>query len=318
MKSLFHDYKNTIGYAKIGGIGDSIQALFLSKALKRKYPDSCLSFYTRDKIPLLHRATHIDLLVNTGYCNWNKVSKEEGSRYDIFFDDRYIVGRYTKNKFKVLGGDKEEYLTFWTYLNNLEDSVLNISAKNLGIELKESDFDLSYLIQNNKIERITKRPYILIHDGHDKLRATKSYNKWSEVVELIRTNYDIDIFQIGLKDEPKIERTTDLRGLLNLEELCSMVRGAKLVLTQEGLLGHLCKGFNTKAIVLFGSTPVKCFGYDSNINIQAEGDCKECWYQTMNWYKHCPKKIPKEVPYCELLRNILPERIFKEVSTILV
>jgi len=317
MDMMFREYKETVALAKIGGIGDSIQLLWLSKALKRKHPEAQLTIYVRDSNKYWHLASHIDRVVTTGYCNWNKIVKEEAKKYNTFYDDRYIVGKYTNGKLKVKGGEPEDYLTFWNYMNSMNDKVLNISAKNLGVELKESDFDLSYLIQNNKIERITKRPYILIHDGHDKLRATKSYNKWSKVVELIRNNYDIDIFQIGIKEEPKIERATDLRGLLNLEELCSMVRGAKLVLTQEGLLGHLCRGFNTKAIVLFGSTPIKCFGYDSNINIQAEGDCAECWYTSMSWYKYCNKKLPKKVTYCELLRNISPERIFKEVSTII-
>lgn len=309
--------KQKLGYAKVGGIGDTIQQLILANALKRKYPDSQLTLYIRDKNRVWDNFKNADKIVFTGNGNWTKIRLTEAKRFDLFFDDIYIVGKYKEGKLITKGNTKEKYLNGFKNPNLITDNVLEESAKNLGVELKEEDFDLNELITNNKLEKIVKKPYIIIHNGRHKLRATKSYptSYYEEAIKPLKKIYNI--FQVGTIKEPYIKETIDLRGKLTLEELFSFVRGAKLVITQEGALGHIARVFNTKAIVLFGATPINCFGYKENINIEGKLRCSGCWYSSKDWYKYCPKKLPKKVDQCDSLRNIQPSEITNQALSIL-
>ena len=313
MDFLFKKYSNKIGIAKIGGVGDTIQLLFLSHAIRRKYPDSEITIYVRDKNEYIKRDTKIDRIIFTGYCDWNELVKKEALKYNLFFDDRYYVGVWRDGKLENNYNGK--YWEFFNHLNKLNANVLQMAAKNVGVKLIKSDYDLRDLIYNNKLEQISNK-YILIHNDDSEVRRLKSYplHYWDKIINYIVPSHpDLNIIQIGTGQESRIKNTIDLRGKLNFEELCSLVRGAELIISQEGLIPHLAKGFNTKAIVLFGQTSIKCFGYKENINIQGDTKCSNCWYSTDNWFKECPQKHFD----CISMNSILPSKINSAISSVL-
>lgn len=321
INSLFKDYNKKIGLFKLGGIGDSIQSLFLTHALKRKFPSSHLTLFVRDKLNLFHNDNKVDHIIYTGYVNsWIGSAKKQSKNFDIFYDDRYVVGEYHDGKLKkVNGGSKEEYNNVFNYLNSYNEDLLHKSSNNLKVNLKEEDFNLDSLIVNNKLEKIIKKPYIIIHHGYDKLRYTKAYytSGYNYLIKLLKDKYpNFNFIQVGLKKEPRIKGTIDLRGKTNLEELFSLVRSAKLVITQEGALHHITRGYNTKAVVLFGATPIKCFGYKQNLNINNNLGCEGCFYKTKDWYQNCPKES-YQVKFCKSLFKIKPEDIFKGIVSYL-
>jgi ADP-heptose:LPS heptosyltransferase len=321
MEFLFNKKLKKIGIAKIGGLGDTIQLLFLSHAIRRKYPEAEITIYARDKNEYLKRDTKVDRIIFTGYCDWNKLIRKEVRKYDLFFDDRYYVGIWKPNNkygrhMELHTKDINKYWNFFDYLEKLNCNLLEMSAKNSGVKLIEEDFNLDFLIENNKLELISK-PYILLYNDDSLLRKTKSYPQyhWNKVISYLKVNYsDLNLIQIGNKKHSKIEKTVDLRNKTNFEELCSLVRGALLIVTTEGLIPHLAKGFNTKSIVLFGPTIKKCFGYKENINIQGDIKCSGCWYSTDDWYKNCPKKYSE----CKSMSSILPAQIIDSISNIIL
>jgi len=313
MDFLFNKDKFKIGIAKIGGIGDTIQLLFLSHAIKRKYPEAEITIYVRDKNEYLKRDPNIDRIIYTGYCNWNKVVGEQVGNYDLFFDDRYYVGVWEKGKLR--NDYKGKYWNFFDYLNCLKTNLLEMSAKNSGVRLIEEDFNLDFLIENNKLELISDK-YILLHNDDSTLRHTKAYSidHWNKIIMFLRVSYpQLNIIQVGTRESTKLDNIIDLRGKTNFEELCSLVRGAELIITPEGLIPHLSKAYKTKTIVLFGPTLVSCFGYKEHFNFQGESVCSGCWYSTDDWYKACPLNYSN----CISLYTILPQKVNSTISSIL-
>ena len=317
MDFLFNQNKFKIAISKLGGQGDVVQLLFLVHAIKRRYPEAEITIYVRDKNEYLKRDPNIDRIIYTGYCDWNKLVKKEVGNYDLFFDDRYYVGIWKPNKghMKLHTKDEKKYWNFFNHLNCLKTNLLEMSAKNSGVKLIEEDFNLDFLIENNKLESLSSK-YILLHNDDSELRHTKAYptNHWNKIISYLKASYpQLNIIQVGIKDSTKLDNIIDLRGKTNFEELCSLVRGAELIITPEGLIPHLSRAFKTKTIVLFGPTPISCFGYKEHFNFQGESVCSGCWYSTDDWYKACPLKYSN----CISLYTILPQKINSAISSIL-
>ena len=316
LDTIFDSNKIKIGIMKVGGIGDTITLLFLTHAIKRKYPESTITLYVRDKNDFCRNDPTVDKVVFTGNCghDLNGLVVREAKKYDLFFDDRYLVGTWVKGELTLEGKDKKTYWNFFDIINSFKGNLLKMSAKTADVKLTEEDYDLDFIIQNNKLERLIDYPYILLHNGDDYLRATKAYpvKYWETLVKLIRKKTTKEIIQIGTKQETKIEGTLDLRGQTTFEELCSLTRKAELILCTEGLMNHLSKAFNTPAMVLFGATSKENFGYTQNLNIEGDKGCSGCWYSTRLWYANCPET---RVDYCANIQSIFPDTIFKKLTS---
>ena len=323
MEFLFKQTKKNIALTKLGGIGDTICLLFLTHAIKRKYPDSTITLYVRDKIPLWKKDPTVDRVIYTGYTDWNKLIERESKRYDLLFDDRYIVGIWEKVKLTNLDkGLQEVYFNFFNSLQTFKGNLLKTSAEFAEVELIEEDYNLFPLIEGNKLIDLIDYPYILVNKGDDELRKTKFYPYWFELLDLIYEQHpEYRIIQVGTLKESLIDNDElDLRGRTTLEELFALVNNATLVLAQEGLFGHLCKGLQTKGAILFGPTTVDNFGYQENINIEGVMTCKGCWYTTQDWYEKCPNPdrfATNNLDFCRNLASIEPEEIYKKIKSYL-
>ena len=318
LDTLFETNKTKIGIMKVGGIGDTITLLFLAHAIKRKCPESTITLYVRDKNDFCSKDPVIDKVIFTGNChyNLNGLVTKEAKKYDLFFDDRYLVGIWVKGKltFKNGGMDEWTYWNFFDCINTFTGNLLKESAESAEVTLLEEDYNLDFIIQNNKLEKLINYPYILLHNGDDYLRATKSYptEQWERLVELVSFTGSEKIIQIGTKQETHIKGTIDLRGQTTFEELCSLTKNAQLILCTEGLMSHLSKAFKTKAVVLFGATSIENFGYEQNLNIEGNRGCSGCWHKTDKWYSNCPET---RADYCANIQTITADSIFAKLTS---
>lgn len=316
LDTLFDSNKIKIGIMKVGGIGDTLTLLFLTHAIKRKYPESIITLYVRDKNDFCRKDPVVDKVVFTGNCggDLNGLVVKEAKKYDLFFDDRYLVGTWVKGELTLEGMDKWTYWNFFDCLNTFTGNLLKWSAKTAGVRLKEEDYNLDFIIQNNKLERLIDYPYVLLYNANDYLRATKAYptKYWETLIKLIRRNFHYEVIQIGSKKGDQMVGTIDLRERTTFEELCSLTRKAKLILCTEGIMNHLSKAFGTPAMVLYGATSKENFGYSQNLNIEGNKGCSGCWYKTKKWYSNCPET---RVDYCENIQSIFPDTIFKKLTS---
>lgn len=87
----------------------------------------------------------------------------------------------------------------------------------------------------------------------------------------------------GVPDEPGLDGVIDLRGQANIRELFYLIRGARFVLSGEGLLNHVAAAFDVPSYVIFsGFCNVELANYNNTIPIvrTPQVSCAPCWKLT--------------------------------------
>lgn len=168
-----------------------------------------------------------------------------------------------------------------------------------GIKYTDLPLPLSLKDEREKFG-IPSGRYITIADGYDltfhtdasKVRSTKSYPHYDQLVKLLKAKYpSLFIIQIG-KDVGKPMPGVDL-VLLNktsLSELASILKGSSLHIDNEGGLAHLANALGVKSCVIFGPTLADYFGYEGNINIRPSF-CGGCYWVNETWMVDCPRRF---------------------------
>jgi ADP-heptose:LPS heptosyltransferase len=220
--------------------------------------------------------------------------------FDVFFDCRYVVrGYWNTNAFPRWKARSEfEYERFSYYWKNFVTS--NALIQNLGLDwfalssltmgVPFSSRDLVMPVEKFSVP-FKDKDYITIHCGLGNERGwTKTYPPahWLKVVKMLSGQ---NIVQLGGKAEQNLALpgVFDLRGKTNFRQSAYILSRAKAHIDTEGGIVHMARAVNTPSVVLFGSTPIKFFGYEQNINLRS-GACQNCWHSTPNWYVSCPKK----------------------------
>lgn len=85
------------------------------------------------------------------------------------------------------------------------------------------------------------------------------------------------VVQLGLKNEPKLNNTLDLRGSL-ISESANYLANATFFLGQIGFLMHLARAVDTRSVIIYGGRE-KAWqsGYPCNENVETNPDCSPCW-----------------------------------------
>ena len=69
-----------------------------------------------------------------------------------------------------------------------------------------------------------------------------------------------------------------MRGKTTLRESAAIIAAARVVVCQEGLLMHLARAVDTRAVVIFGgAVDPAILGYTANENLTTALDCAVCW-----------------------------------------
>lgn len=326
--------KLKIAVIRIGGIGDSLILGMISKAVKRKYPDSEITAFVRDKSgsDSLTNNPYINIVTKTLNQNYDSLlDKVLKLGYDIIFDNRYVTkviyktpGLFIEEKKKtdsLFNEYKEFYNTFPLSNNNLS-KYCRINERQLSLitaNLEGTDDDLYFKVVPEDFifnAFLKDKKYITIHNASDLSRQTKSWttNGWNKLVELIKSKHNFEVIQLGSKYEETIKGTINLTGQTSLQQTASLLSKSLFHIDTEGGLVHLARAVGTRSIVLFGCTPIHFFGYDANINIPPTFECKEGWWKNDMWWKSCAEKYPYPVPCME---SIQPENIISKIKDIL-
>ena len=163
--------------------------------------------------------------------------------------------------------------------------------------------------------------YITIHDGtntntdlHGRA-ATRCWPRahWEQFGRLFKQKFpDIKIVQLGASNSVPFDFVdVCLVGKTKITDLPYVLEGAQLHIDSESGMTQLANLTDTQAIVLFGPTPVKYFGYARNVNLQA-GPCKECMNITADWMSKCPLFNTNKC-----LHAITPEMVLISVQKVL-
>lgn len=89
----------------------------------------------------------------------------------------------------------------------------------------------------------------------------------------------INWVQVGTADDPILEGAVNLCGKTSLRELACIIRGAKFVLSVEGLLNHLAAAFATLSFVVFSGylpTHIALYPHTIPIAMNSQLACRPC------------------------------------------
>jgi ADP-heptose:LPS heptosyltransferase/ubiquinone/menaquinone biosynthesis C-methylase UbiE len=323
-----------IAMVRLGGLGDSLILGAHAKAVKKKYPNSQISLYIREKNDLLTDLPHVARTVCCGNVNWKHLVdgliKEK--RYDLIFDNRYITKVYFKDLEKMAEPFKKdcaeydrhfakyrEYYDGWIASNkNIEKlgcSTFELFYRSTGLEGGEDDLQIVLAREHFKITKLIEdTPYVTVHNGSDQARQTKCYptKNWIDVVIGLKKR-GFKVIQLGNTYEDTIEGASNLCGMTSIFETAALIKKAQFHVDSEGGLVHVARAVGTRSVVVFGPTPIKCFAYDSNVNIESPEKCKGCWWTTEMWWRDCPKGFFEPIP---CMANITPDEVLKACDKI--
>jgi ADP-heptose:LPS heptosyltransferase len=86
------------------------------------------------------------------------------------------------------------------------------------------------------------------------------------------------VVQLGSPLDPPLQGALDLRGKTTLRESAAIIAAARAVVCQVGLLMHLARAVDTRAVVIFGGVEDPAItGYTANENLTTAVDCATCW-----------------------------------------
>lgn len=168
---------------------------------------------------------------------------------------------------------------------------------------------------------LSGKKYITIHDGtntntdlHGR-QATRCWPRvhWERFGQLFKQQFpDILLVQLGAGNSAAFGfADICLVGKTAVPDLPYILQGALLHIDGESGMVQLANLTDTRAIVLFGPTPVAYFGYARNINLRA-GDCRECMCIRADWMSRCPLF---DTNRC--LHAIKPEKVLEETEKLL-
>jgi hypothetical protein len=151
-----------------------------------------------------------------------------------------------------------------------------------------------------RAKSLVPHQYVTIHNGFDRTYIERDYDNgyestkslplqtWIEIVKSL-TSAGFQTVQLGLSNETAIPGISlDLRGVTSFSEMAFVLKGAQCHIDTEGGLVHVARRVNQRAVVMFGPTSDKLFGYDENINL-ASRSCGDCWWTREDWIRQCPR-----------------------------
>ncbi len=170
-----------------------------------------------------------------------------------------------------------------------------------GVSVGQNDrvpleINLDKLAQTLTSFGLSNKKYITIHDGtntntdlHGRA-ATRCWPRahWEQFGRLFKQQFpDIQIVQLGASNSVPFDfADVCLVGKTQVADLPYILEGALLHVDGESGMTQLANLTSTRAVVMFGPTPVKYFGYERNINLRA-GKCRECMCIVPDWMSKC-------------------------------
>jgi ADP-heptose:LPS heptosyltransferase len=311
-----------------GGIGDLLELTDVAEVLKQKFaPCDVVLFHQNSKAPsdvtalnpnvsaalvfscdrealvnALKSAPFFDVIVAARYTL--EFALTSGSRADTARWNDFISGvSFHLQKWKP-------FVSSYPFSNNAYGRKLQSIGRNIydsawiSSGLNFTDFIpptfFPQMEAYSRAKSLVPQQYVTIHNGFDRTYIERDYDNgyestkslplqtWVEIVALL-TDAGFQTVQLGLANETAIPGISlDLRGITSFSEMAFVLKGAQCHVDTEGGLVHVARRVNQRAVVMFGPTSDKLFGYDENINL-ASRSCGDCWWTREDWIRQCPR-----------------------------
>lgn len=267
---------------QLGRIGDMVLLTTAIKAVKEKYPDSIIDVISgRNNHQVIKDNPNINKIIiydKSPFKLIKTIAEIRKLRYDFYIDfkdhqstESRFIARFVKSNNKIgFNGNKKNIfdISIPSYIDNAGlHSITRIfnSLKPLSISIgetiprpelftnKESDEYADSFLNENNIEE-----FILFNLSAGSKNRMISLNKWDEIIEKI-----INDFKIILTYAPsEIAMSKELFARFNklnlfnsrsINDVISLVKRTKLLITPNTSLVHIASAFDTPIIAFYNS-----------------------------------------------------------------
>lgn len=227
----------------VGGLGDTLMISGVLKQVAEKYPSRKFNLVARTKyrqileghpaIPLIGHPPREVRFISTNYWMHEDYHRPGARAYQILA--------------RIFGLEppvEEQLYVPWRFE---EDRIL--------------------------IERIPwKKKNILISPGSDSPRKQMGVKNWENLVEAFKTD-ETEVVQAGKKKERYVRGAYSLLGLTSPRQLISILNHFDLIVTVDNFIMHAAHLCGVPAVVLWGPTDPRVYGYAEQIHLKAKGRC---------------------------------------------
>lgn len=272
---IFDLEQKQVAFVRPGAFGDVIMTMNLIRPFKQANPGTEIHYYT-SKMVMDELAP---LLFEAGVSKVSALEELKGKEgwYNNIFD---LVGYPLQDGYPFVPMQKH---------------LLQYFGKEVGLDIGGYDEHKlpAMLIPAPNVPLVDGK-YITIHPkaGWSPYKNWQ-FERWAELVSLFKTKYpEYAIYQIGMKDEPKIEGTdsrfmgTPMLTTVHLMAYADLHIGVDSFTNHvtnfvwhypKDSLGNRRKSRQTPAVILWGSTQYKSAGYPHNTNISLGLSCQPCF-----------------------------------------
>ena len=100
--------------------------------------------------------------------------------------------------------------------------------------------------------------------------------RYQKVVNALKDEFCF--VQIGSRDDPKVDGTTDCRGLTSFRQVSSILHNSRIFVGQVGFLMHLARAVDCPSVIIYGGKEAPHeSGYVCNENLYIPLECSPCW-----------------------------------------
>lgn len=326
-----------------GGIGDVCMARLFVVRLREKFPTALIYFcYDHKNV--------VDMVFSDGYIDGFVPHNYEPLEYDLVisgchafhFDHadeerlKALAPRWMpsfkraktlQEKIKTILDNTPHVDGLWAKIS-VEYGSTRVQNMGLtsGISVWQND-RAPIALDEKKQAAVLKKfdlenvDYVTIHDGTNNNTnlhghaATRCWPRahWEQFGHLLKEQFPhLKIVQLGGSNSTAFDfADVCLVGKTTVADLPYILEGALLHIDSESGMTQLANLTHTKAVVLFGPTPVEYFGYAQNINLQSDV-CRNCMNIVSDWMSHCPLF---KTNHC--MQSIFPQRVLAEVEKVL-
>lgn len=269
---------HNVAVVKLGGLGDMLQTTCVVEAAARKYGTEVTVITNRSEEVFLGLSS-VSGVVGCGSIPQDQVVRSLVDEFRIVLDVRYVSGIYGEPQTEFFNRHRWFYDNWLASCSRLADLGLHtteVMLASLGLENHAGHPAIkpTYMLRS---PIAVLGPYVAVAAGSGVLGELKQAPAawWQQAITQLKNN-GLKVVQVGGPDDVNLYADIDMRNP-DLRVQASLVEKAVCLLAPEGGMVHLAAAVGTKAVVLFGPTPVVLFGYPWNTNLSGSL-CSPCWW----------------------------------------
>jgi len=241
------------------GLGDILMTTAIIKQIKKKYPNSLLTYSTKPEgKAILANNPNVDNLKTESY---NKVVLEDDLQN---YDEHFFLGKMTEDYL-----DKRNQQPRVDSMAEMFDIKLDSKLPEIYLTEEEKDLVSDYI-------DVKKFNIVICIEGLERYRNWRIDYLNELVSKFDSKNYNLIL--VGNK-KIEVEGVLNLTGKTTIRQLFGIISQVDLVVTMDNFVSHIAAAFNIKEIIMYTTIPAewRSLYYKNAIPIQSPTECSPCW-----------------------------------------